>query len=170
MRKLDRVLVNGGWMTDFPHSFAEFHPFGVSDHTPIVVHVGVGSSVGKKSFKFFNYWAEFDEFLPTVEKAWNTEFRGYKMFQVYQKLREVKKALRALHQQKRMELHMSLNSIRAELFDCQRALARFGATDDLIQKEADCLDRLNMVSKMEESSAMQKSRIQWLKEGDQNSS
>jgi len=40
MRKLDRVLVvNEKWNMNFPLSEARFLPFGMSDHSPMVVKV-----------------------------------------------------------------------------------------------------------------------------------
>ena len=38
-RKLDRALVNQEWLDKFSDSFAHFQALGISDHSPIVVHV-----------------------------------------------------------------------------------------------------------------------------------
>lgn len=39
-KKLDRVLSNEAWITSYSDSFAEFlHP-GVSDHSPMIIHMG----------------------------------------------------------------------------------------------------------------------------------
>ena len=54
-KKLDRALVNQGWLGTFSSSFAEFLPPGISDHSPIIIHVT--NPVRKKGmpFKFYNY-------------------------------------------------------------------------------------------------------------------
>lgn len=40
-RKLDRCLINGSWMTQFPLSLASILPRGLSDHCPVAVKLGV---------------------------------------------------------------------------------------------------------------------------------
>lgn len=37
MSKLDRCLVNGQWLAEFPYIEAEFMPPGISDHSPILL-------------------------------------------------------------------------------------------------------------------------------------
>jgi len=56
MRKLDIVLVNEKWSLNFPLSEARLFPFGVSDHSPMVVKVVGDDQNIKKPFKFFDMW------------------------------------------------------------------------------------------------------------------
>ena len=49
-KKLDRALVNRGWLDSFPTTFAKFLPSGISDHSPIVIHMTI--LVRKKGMAF----------------------------------------------------------------------------------------------------------------------
>lgn len=40
--KLDRMLVNGTWLATYANSYARFDSFGVLDHSPMLVRLGVG--------------------------------------------------------------------------------------------------------------------------------
>jgi hypothetical protein len=51
-------------------------------------------SFGPKPFKFFNYWAEHPDFLNWVREGWNTTVCGFPMYQLYSKLKDVKKILK----------------------------------------------------------------------------
>ena len=52
VRMLDRVLVNERWHLTFQQAMAEFLPLGVSDHSPIVVHLGLQVE-RRKPFQIF---------------------------------------------------------------------------------------------------------------------
>lgn len=167
-RKLDRVLVNSEWLQTFPHAFAEFLPFGVSDHSPAVVHVGVQSPGVRSPFKFFNHWASFDDFLPTVEAVWQTPVAGYAMFRLYARLKLLKRALKELCQ--RQHRVNSLDSFRSALSRIQVDIATNGGDAASLAQEREALHHLSSASRWVEESARQKSRIQWLREGDCNTS
>ena len=61
--KLDRVLANEYWMSYFGKTVVKFHLEGISDHSPIVISIGILQSFGPKPFKFYNYWLEHQGFL-----------------------------------------------------------------------------------------------------------
>ena len=99
-RKLDRALVNPIWGTTFPGSETVFHPPGVSDHCPIAISISLELHIHKSPFKFFNFWADHEEFEHAVASSWSTPIHGYPLFQVCQKLKLVKanlKELNAIH-------------------------------------------------------------------------
>ncbi|XVF73951.1 hypothetical protein PTKIN_Ptkin13bG0022100 [Pterospermum kingtungense] len=54
-KKLDRVLVNGAWNTQYPHSFVEFLPPGISDHSSIIVQLHQVICSPLRPFRFFNF-------------------------------------------------------------------------------------------------------------------
>jgi hypothetical protein len=65
-KKLDRVLSNFDWMKAFPNTSVEFLDRGISDHSPALISVEQNSSFGPKPFKFFNFWADHNNFLDWV--------------------------------------------------------------------------------------------------------
>ena len=95
-RKLDRVLVNDQWLHFLPNSEASFLSHCVSDHTSMLVSLGIHYAGGPKPFKFFNFWRDFPEFKQIVLEAWKLPVRGHKMYVLQRKLQAVKGALKDL--------------------------------------------------------------------------
>ncbi|GJR87109.1 RNA-directed DNA polymerase, eukaryota, reverse transcriptase zinc-binding domain protein [Tanacetum coccineum] len=84
-------------MGDF-NAFAIFHPFLVSDHSPTVLVIPNAVSKKKRSFKFANFVAEKEDFLPMVEQSWNEKVNGCNMFRVV-KRNKLKDAQNAVNEQ-----------------------------------------------------------------------
>lgn len=51
----------------------------------------------KVSFKFYNFWADHESFLPTVEELWRKNIEGSLMFRLISKLKLLKVELRKLN-------------------------------------------------------------------------
>ncbi|XP_043697562.1 uncharacterized protein LOC122648415, partial [Telopea speciosissima] len=68
--KLDRVLVNLGWMDVLRSSEATVLPPSLSDHSPVVVAILDATNFGPKPFRFFEAWIGRDGFDETVVKGW----------------------------------------------------------------------------------------------------
>lgn len=71
-KKLDRALINGDWLRSFPHPYAQFEAGGISDHARCLLRLSSNTETVRKPFRFFNYLAEHEEFLPTVAKLWES--------------------------------------------------------------------------------------------------
>jgi len=80
MRKLDRVLVNEKWNLTFPLSETRFLPFGMSDHSLMVVKVARNDKNIKKPFRFFDIWMDHEEFMLVVKKVWDQNSGGCPMY------------------------------------------------------------------------------------------
>ncbi|XP_074278426.1 uncharacterized protein LOC141602015 [Silene latifolia] len=55
--KLDRVLINGDWLVQFPECFANFLPEGLFDHCPCLIQFQTRGNRKGVPFKYFNMWA-----------------------------------------------------------------------------------------------------------------
>lgn len=53
-KKLDRVLVNNTWFTEFSHSYSVFEAGGCSDHSRGRISLDTEMKGGRKPFKFMN--------------------------------------------------------------------------------------------------------------------
>jgi hypothetical protein len=93
-RKLDRVLVNEGWLCRFSKTYVDFPPGGISNHSPAIITVGSLVSFGPKPFKFFNYWLENRDFMDWLASCWNQEFRRVPMYRLCMKLKAFKAVLK----------------------------------------------------------------------------
>ncbi|GJX81118.1 RNA-directed DNA polymerase, eukaryota, reverse transcriptase zinc-binding domain protein [Tanacetum coccineum] len=73
IKKLDRVMVNAKFLRRYGGSHARFHPFLISDHSPVVMHIPNSLEGNKKSFGFSNFIADKQdlekwEFVSTCEE------------------------------------------------------------------------------------------------------
>ncbi|GAV70804.1 Exo_endo_phos domain-containing protein [Cephalotus follicularis] len=79
-KKLDRPLGNWHWFKMWGNSSADFQSPGVSDHTPICIHLSVQDS-SRRPFKVLNFWSKHDEFLPLVRRLWRQESNDHLFFE-----------------------------------------------------------------------------------------
>lgn len=98
MSRLDRVVVNAGWLDAFPESEALVHAPGISDHCSLLVCV-LHMVPCKKPFRFFNYWMKHHSFKELVGQSWNQPTTGSAMLKLSLKLRRLKPFLQELNTQ-----------------------------------------------------------------------
>ncbi|KAK3204582.1 hypothetical protein Dsin_018628 [Dipteronia sinensis] len=99
-RKLDRVLVNNDLLVKFENSEAIFLPPSISDHCPSVVKLGLQGIKKDRPFKIFNFPTDRADFLPLVERCWREQVHGTMQYKFYSKLRNLKKVLKTLNNDK----------------------------------------------------------------------
>lgn len=64
-----------------------------SDHSPLLVECGGTRRYTPRRFKFLNCVVEHDDFLPSVQRGWDTYISGFMMYQVWMKLKQVRNQL-----------------------------------------------------------------------------
>lgn len=94
LRKLDRILVNEAWLTDYRMSRAHFPPRGISDHCPAFVYLGIESEKVYKPFQIFKHIVCHSRFFSVVEEAWKDAILGDLWFILTSKLKRTKVALK----------------------------------------------------------------------------
>lgn len=166
-RKLDRVMINPGWMHLFDSSSATFLNRGISDHSPAVTELGLAKCFLPKPFKFFNFLCGHNLFLPTVAKCWSTNIHGNPWFILTSKLKLVKQALKTLNSDVG-NVHSRVAQTRAALDGFQQLLSNSTHVHDLEMEKMLIADYKKSLD-IEESFLKQKSRVQWLHLGDCNS-
>ena len=167
-RKLDRVLVNPSWECIFPGSSARFLPSRISDHSPMVVKL---AELPKRKipFKFFQFWVDHPEFLSVVTRAWDINVHGTPMFRLCCKLKNVKLALKKFNVEHFSKISWRVLEIRNDLDRVQCALQDHPSDPALLAEKARLSLSYGVLSRAEEGFNRQKSRVQWLNLGDQNS-
>ncbi|XP_056697444.1 uncharacterized protein [Spinacia oleracea] len=134
--KTDRIMANHAWKSCFSAAEVCFMPEGHFDHSPGFLSVYPRYDGGKKPFKYFTMWKCSAVFSDIIQKAWNIQISGSKMFILVNKLKRVNHALKDLN--------------------------KVGFTD---VQAADFRGHQNMVAAQ---SAIQKAKVSWLKDGDEN--
>ncbi|GAV89427.1 hypothetical protein CFOL_v3_32842, partial [Cephalotus follicularis] len=145
-------------------SYAHTYNPSISDHSPHSIQLMQQVQSSGRPFKFLNFWAEHPDFLKIVRHEWAKSYEGPPLRRIQLKLKCLKCQLRKLptrpetltadlrQQLKKVQLELDNNPNNADL-KCQEIRLRKDLTSS---------------AKNEEAYFKQKSRLQWLKEGDSN--
>lgn len=166
-RKLDRVLGNHVWLSTQSNADALFTPWGLSDHSASILNIQDHARGKPKAFQFYNYWIDHPDFLNVVKEAWSTAIKGNPIFILTQKLNQVKKKLTAL-QRNESSITMQIKNSRDQLCLVQQKILGGCIDGSVFEEEKNLTSKLEALLLCEENIAHQRSRVQWLALGDQN--
>ncbi|GJY65952.1 RNA-directed DNA polymerase, eukaryota, reverse transcriptase zinc-binding domain protein [Tanacetum coccineum] len=167
LKKLDRVMGNGHFVSDFSKSFANFLPFVSSDHSPAVLVMLEVKGKSNKAFRFMNYLADKKDFVDVVRQHWFIPMKGFNMYILTKRLKALKKHMRSLNK-KNGNVCEKVKRLKVKLARVQKELSRDPSNVDLREEELIYIDAYKKATRDEELLLKQKSKIQWLKEGDFN--
>ena len=168
-KKLDRFLISSPTLNLFPNCSVQFLPPMFSDHCPCLVGLAFKTpSSGTKPFKFYNYLTKHPDFHLVVLQAW-TEAGSLvtNLTDLCWKQKQIKRELKSLNrenfsqiQQRVCEANRLLQDVHVQALQAPSTL--------LFEMEKDLLQKWQFLRTIEECYFKQRSRINWLKEGDQN--
>ncbi|KAK9740677.1 hypothetical protein RND81_03G053300 [Saponaria officinalis] len=110
--RLDWAFFNPLWLRAFLDSIMRILPSRTSDHSPLLVLLGVQAAF-KKSFKFLNCWIANARFLELVASAWDSVVFGTPIYRLFSKL---KKAELSMLAQKAKITHLKLSDSNTAYF------------------------------------------------------
>lgn len=87
--RLDRVLVNDGWIDLFQDSEVVGNAPGISDHSALVLTV-VQSKFKACPFRFYNFWMNDTRFKDLLVSSWDVRMEGNPMRRPSLKLQRLK--------------------------------------------------------------------------------
>lgn len=170
-KKLDRALVNETWMHKYSQSYARFDTGGVSDHARFMVLLSDTREEVRRPFKFFNFLAYHEQFLPTVKAMWDTTESIHNsksaLSRFHHKLKTLKQELRALNRNHFGNITERTKQAFEALCICQNQVlldpspANFAAVEELS-------NIWNKLAAIEERVFQKNSCIKWLQAGDHN--
>ncbi|GJT83821.1 RNA-directed DNA polymerase, eukaryota, reverse transcriptase zinc-binding domain protein [Tanacetum coccineum] len=167
MKKLDRVMINFEFLEKFGGSSARFHPFLISDHSSVVIHIPNSLEGGKKAFRFSNFIADKEEFNEVVKHNWKCDHNGYNMYKLVKKMKNLKSPLKKLAW-KNGNLFQYVKTLEEELKKAQ-ILVEANPFDAKVKEDmANILQNYNEALNDEEKLLAQKAKVKWLSEGDRN--
>ncbi|GJY04819.1 RNA-directed DNA polymerase, eukaryota, reverse transcriptase zinc-binding domain protein [Tanacetum coccineum] len=140
MKKLDRAMVNAEFLGSYGGAHARFHPFLISDHSPVVIHIPDTLEGTKKAFTFSNFITDKKEIIEVVKKEWNCDCDGYSMYKMLEE--DLKKA--------QVKVEANPNN------------------DDVKKDMSTFLQEYNEAINDEEKLLAQNAKVKWLSEGDKN--
>ncbi|GAV61081.1 Exo_endo_phos domain-containing protein [Cephalotus follicularis] len=90
-KKLDRALGNWNWFKMMGDTYAQYHPPGISDHSPVSIQLRQMQPYRGRPFKFLNFWAESDKLIHTVKQEWDKTYPGSPFIVIHKKLKSLKR-------------------------------------------------------------------------------
>ncbi|RAL44030.1 hypothetical protein DM860_014167 [Cuscuta australis] len=96
--KLDRPLGNIEWILNLDYK-VYFKERGICDHSSIVVKQ-IAQQVPSLHFSFYDMWTLDPHFPSLVAEVWDKEHQDYLMYQIIQKLKQLKGPLKKLNRKK----------------------------------------------------------------------
>lgn len=150
-KKLDRILVNDDWISMFPSSFASFGAPDFSDHASAGVIMNLCGVRQKRSFKFYNFLLQNQDFLPLICLNWfSFNVVGSSMLRLSRKLKLLKKCIRSFSRDNYSNLEKRVSEAHKILLDAQTTLLA-DPTHTNAAAEHEAQNKWLILSKAEES-------------------
>ncbi|GJV46096.1 RNA-directed DNA polymerase, eukaryota, reverse transcriptase zinc-binding domain protein [Tanacetum coccineum] len=96
LKKLDRIMGNAHFISKYANSFAVFMPYLTSAHSPAILTIPDLAVRRSRSFRFANFLADKADFVDIISENWDIDVKGYKMFKLARKLKNMKKYMRQM--------------------------------------------------------------------------
>nr|GEV03225.1 RNA-directed DNA polymerase, eukaryota [Tanacetum cinerariifolium] len=170
MSKLDRFLVTDGLLSLFPHVSAVCLDRHLLDHRPILLREVI-TDYGATLFRLYHSWFSLHGFEHMVTHTWNSTVLNDSngMIRFKKKLQILKKEIRAWVADQKKKQSGCVNDLKSKLSDIDKTLDQGGVNDDLLLPRMECVKQLHDVKTTDARDSMQKAKIQWAIEGDENS-
>lgn len=169
MSRLDRALVSEEFIGSWTSVSALVLPRIHSDHHPLLLKCQNGSADFVKPFRFQNFWTSHKDYIAVVLESWNTFLPTKDPITVC-----IRKLKRLKFRLKEWSGH-TFNNVFLQLEELQQELAEIQACDysathekENMMKEKNLMKEINELLKQQHMLLMQKSRANWLLDGDRN--
>ncbi|KAK1321772.1 hypothetical protein QJS10_CPA03g01344 [Acorus calamus] len=167
--RLDRIMANPTFFAAFPYAVVHYLPSGPSDHAALRLQHCPPIPTGPQPFRYFEMWETHPQFAQVVEEAWQQTVNGSPLFQLVNRLSNVKAALKVWNKNVFGNIQNHIRNSREILESAQLILHGDPLNSELIKAETTARMQYQSVLKTEEGFLRQKSRQQWLQLGDKNS-
>jgi hypothetical protein len=169
MVKLDRVLFNQDWDMAFPICLLQAISLEMSDHCPILLSNDTDFRPVHR-FKFKNSWANRDDFLSTVQAAWNSVQSQVDPFiNLHAKLSATARALTRWSSDFTNDLDLRAAISSELILRLDQAMDHRQLSEEERQFRAMLKVSCLGISALQRMMWRQRSQIQWLLDGDASS-
>ncbi|XP_062093960.1 uncharacterized protein LOC133799993 [Humulus lupulus] len=168
--KLDRALSNEAWVDAFQNSEDNFNWDVLSDHCYCIIKIVISQILGVKPFKFFNMCSKHEDFRDTVLKSWSMKVLRSNILGIVQKLNRLKVVLAQFNKHQVGDVIIRYLAAKEKFQHAQFMLQQEPHSTGFQQAEHEVCIEFSRLSKMYESFLRQRSKITWLRFGDDNTS
>ncbi|KAJ8768812.1 hypothetical protein K2173_023716 [Erythroxylum novogranatense] len=161
-QKLNRVVVNGDWEISFPNTSVTHLERLKFDHLLLLISFGGSQSHPRdRPFRFFSGWLEHESFAGLVKDKWDDKLPiAHTVYQFTEAVKAWNKAVFGSFIARK-------RTIIGRISGVQKALER-RSNPRLVQLEIDLQAELEEILDNEEILWRQKSRCEWLADGERN--
>ncbi|GJS81187.1 hypothetical protein Tco_0747728 [Tanacetum coccineum] len=119
LKKIDRIMSNQMFLTQYNNANALFLPYGISDHSSTILKIPQVMKKKNKSFRLANYVTDKVEFKELVRMNWDINIQGHAMYKLVKKLKVLKPHLNKLNW-KNGNLFGRVSELKAKLQTIQK--------------------------------------------------
>jgi exonuclease III len=168
--RLDRFLVSCYWLNNRWITNSEILDWRGSDHWPIKLSIASCNIIKRPSFKFQLMWLRDLSLFDLMVDWWyeGKPAHGTAMYTFSKRLQHVKYRLKRWNKHHFGNLHTMKVAAQTQLDTITRQIRDQGMTSDLSRAEFLAIKDLEEWELREEIFWKQKSRVDWLQEGDRN--
>ena len=160
--RLDRGLANASWQTTWPNSTVTNGTTLGSDHCPIIVRCKPREEMRRKLFRFEAFWSKDEECKGIIKNVWEGTREGNLLDRWNHKINLCRGKLSRWSKEKFKNRGRQIGDLMDHLGYLQ---LNWNANRFEIDETSKLIDQLRS---QEEKFWQQRSRVQWLKEGDAN--
>lgn len=166
--RLDRATCNNSFMAMFPDTMVENIITEESDHMAILIRVmetaPIARAKGARPFQYEEMWSRHEGYEQMVAEAWQAAGRANGIAGVCGKLSQVTRSMHAWGRAVFGSIKRQISRLKNQLRDAKERSLVTGYTQEVRGIES----QLKEIYEREEVMYKQRSRVGWLKEGDQN--
>lgn len=157
------------WLLTFPNSLVKFLAREISDHSSALLTLSSPPPIaGSKPFKFFNYLTSHPDFQSTVIREWEqTTQDSWSLSNISKKQKTLRRFLKLLNKNNYSDIQKRVAEVYCHLKELQQKSLDSPSTANFLEEKV-CKQKWDHLRTVEEAYFHQKSRIHWLKVGDQN--
>ncbi|XP_016486838.1 uncharacterized protein LOC107807064 [Nicotiana tabacum] len=165
--RINRVLVNNEWILALPYSEVYYRNEGTLDHCPAIIRWAVDQKK-QHMFRYFNMWSMAPDYKETVKQGWKTNKTGTKIYELVEKLNNLKGKLRQLNKEKFSHIEKKADQAQEILMQCQQRMQQIPLNQELQEEEARLTRKTKRLNEARHQYLKQKRKVQWLEKGDLN--
>ncbi|XP_062100591.1 uncharacterized protein LOC133806516 [Humulus lupulus] len=166
--KLDRVFINEEWGDVFPNSVVVVNWDLLSDHCYCIIKSEVVVNQGIRLFRFFNLWTDHDRYSEVVLQNWRKSCKGEGLGKIIQKLSRLQQVLWQFNKCTVGDVGQNYTSAKEKFQEANLILQRNPHSTELQNNERIAGELFAKHAKTYDSFLRQKSKVNWLRHGDDN--